>query len=1087
MIPQITIDRLLAVPIIDVIRDHMTLIKKGLNWQGSCPFHSEKSASFTVFPARNNYKCFGCGATGNGISFVMAKENRSFPEACKLIGSKHNISVTDKELTPEEQERHDTRESLYVANTMAGEYFETCLADVSNKAVLDYALSRWSAETIKTFKIGFAVDSWEGLINHAKSKGIKPEILLAAGLISESTRTPGKLFDFFKNRLIIPIMNRTNQIIGFTGRSMSGDQAKYMNTRETEIYHKGSLLYGINFAYPSIKLNDNVYLVEGNADVIKMHELGILNTVGICSTSFTRGQLDSLTEICSTITIIPDSDPAGKKSIDRSAKMILDYGMSCQIIELPVGAPILNPEGKLIGNEKIDADSYFTDTEQFNEYAKVNIVDYIISKAVRFAALPGTPANKLRAVNEISDLIYQMDAGSHEMYIQQVSKLIPTKKIWNDRLKELVKEGTPEVEKEVKEAKQDRIPQHVSLVDWEKYGFYQNDNCYYFRTQKGVERGCNFTLVPLFHIESVLDAKRIFRITNEFGITRVIELPQNSLISLGRFKEAIESLGNFLWEMTDTELNKLKRYLYQETRSCKEIKQLGWHKEGFYSWGNGIYNGTFTKIDEYGIVTHEEVNYYLPAFSSIWEKELQLYMSERQFMHRETNTITLKDYSAKLITVFGSNAMVALCFYFASLFRDVIIRKVNFFPILDLFGPKGAGKTELAVSIMSFFGKMGKGPNINNTSKAALADHVSQLCNACAHIDEYKNSIELDKIEFLKGLWDGTGRTRMNMDKDKKKETTAVDCGVILSGQEMPTQDIALFSRLIYLTFNVYEYDDQAKKDFNELKEIEKSGNTHITNQILSLRGLFIKNFNASYDQVSQDFQAAIGKTVIEDRIFRNWLLVIATYHAIMGEIEVAFDYKSLVALSAAQIIIQNAETKKSSEISSFWQIVQFLASDGLIHDGIDYRIEMVHEIKTEGMEIKRVYPVATSLIFIQFSRIFQLYRKHGKMASEKILPIDSIQHYLNHDPRFLGKKRQRFRFFDKTASIEGIWTTKPEWASVFEYKDLGIDLSTATLISDMDKGGIEQIVTLPEPKAGRPPTLAEGDEYTQQTLGDKF
>ncbi|TSA37797.1 MAG: toprim domain-containing protein [Porphyromonadaceae bacterium] len=998
-----------------------------------------------MFPAKNNYKCFGCGAHGNAISFVKAKENRTFPEACKLIGDKHNIKVIDKELTPEEQARHDHLESLYLVNKVAGDYFQSCLVDPINQTVMDYALSRWTKETIETFQIGLAENSWDGFMNYAIEKGHKPEILLAAGLLSESTKTPGKLFNFFKNRLIIPIMSRTNQIVGFTGRTMDGNKTKYMNTRETEIYKKGSLLFGMNFAYPSIKLEQNVYLVEGNADVIKLHQLGILNTVGICSTSFTLGQLDSLKDICSTITIIPDSDQAGEQSIDRSAKMIMDAGISCQIVKLPLGEEMTDEKGK-VTHAKLDADSYFQTTEQFEKYSSENIIDYIISKAMRFCEKPRTPANKLRAVNEISDLIYQMGTGSHEMYIQLVSKLIPTKKIWLDRLKELVKEGTPEVDKEVKEAKQDRIPQHVSLVDWEKYGFYQNDNCYYFRTQKGVERGCNFTLEPLFHIESVTDAKRIFRITNEFKITRVIELPQNSLISLGRFKEAIESLGNFLWEMSDTELNKLKRYLYQETKSCIEIKQLGWHKDGFYAWGNGIFNEEFTKIDEYGIVSHAEVNYYLPAFSSIWEKELSHYQAERQFMHRDKNTITLQDYSARLITVFGDNAMVALCFYFASLFRDVIIGKLNCFPILDLFGPKGAGKTELAVSIMSFFGKMGKGPNINNTSKAALADHVSQLCNACAHIDEYKNSIELDKIEFLKGLWDGTGRTRMNMDKDKKKETTAVDCGVILSGQEMPTQDIALFSRLIYLTFNVYEYNDQAKQDFNNLKEIEKLGNTHITNEILALRTIFSKNFNASYDQASKDFQLAIGSAVIEDRIFKNWLIVIATYHAIQSEIEVAFDYKQLVKLSAIQVQIQNAETKKSSEISSFWQIVQFLASDGLIHDGIDYRIEMVHEIKTEGMASKREYSVATSLIFIQFSRIFQLYRKHGKMANEKILPIDSIQHYLSHDPRFLGKKRQRFRFLDKTASIEGIWRSKPEWASVFEYKDLGIDLSTDTI-----------------------------------------
>ncbi|MFA5816654.1 MAG: CHC2 zinc finger domain-containing protein [Bacteroidales bacterium] len=873
MIPEPIIDQINNLPIVDVLKDYMSLKKLGVNYEGCCPFHTEKTPSFKVFTSENNYKCFGCGAHGNGITFVMEHEKLPFPEACKEIGKAHNIKVPEHELTEKEQEVINHKESLYVVNSFAGAYFKASLGKPENKSVLDYALSRWTEETIQKFEIGFAPDNWQGLLDFARGSGMKTEILMEAGLIKE----------------------------------------------------------------------------------------------------------------------------------------------------------------------KQDADSFFTDAAHFEKYSNENIQDYIISKARRWSLLPKTPENTRRAIDEISDLIVKMDQGSHDLYIDQVSRLIKPKKSWQDKIKELTKEDAPVI---VKQEETDRIPEHVSLVDWQKYGFYEDKNCYFFRTVKGnIERGCNFTLVPLFHIESTQNAKRIFRITNEYGITRVIEIAQRDLISLGSFKVCVESLGNFLWEVSDTELNKLKRYLYQETKSCLEVTQLGWHKDGFYSWGNGIFNGSFTKVDDNGIATHGEVNYYLPAFSQIWAKELQHYISERQFLHRDGNTITLKDYSQKLITVFGTNASVALCFYFASLFRDVIIRKFNFFPILDLFGPKGAGKTELAVSIMSFFGKMGKGPNINNTSKAALADHVSQLCNACAHIDEYKNSIDLDKIEFLKGLWDGTGRTRMNMDKDKKKETTAVDCAVILSGQEMPTADIALFSRLIYLTFSKYEYDDQAKKEFNELKAIEKFGNTHITNQILSHRKHFIDNYNDSYDQVSKDLNRAIGEVVIEDRIFRNWLLVLSTYHAIKDKIDVSFTYEGLITLSATQIQVQNRETKKSNEISTFWSIVEYLASDGLIHDGIDFKVDKLPGIKTDEMKSARIFPELTNVIYIQMSRIFQLYRKHGKQSGEKILPLDSIIYYLKNDKRFLGITRKRFRFLDTTFGPAGEWKSKPEHAYCFLYDELGVSL----------------------------------------------
>ncbi len=1033
MIPQSTIDQLISIPIQEVIGKYTTLKKNGTTWEACCPFHDEKSPSFKVFQKTNTYKCFGCGAGGNSIAFIMAKEGITFPEACRSLASGHGIIMKEEEQSNEQKAAHLHAESLYVVNSLAASYFTAQLNDPANKPVMDYALSRWTEETIKLFEIGFAPDSWDGLLNFAKGSGIKNEILLAAGLISERSNSPGKLFDYFRNRLIIPIHDKYNHILGFTGRSMSDDKAKYLNTRTTEIYQKGSLLFGLNFARQSIKSNDNAYLVEGNADVIKLHQFGVTNTIGICSTSFTRGQLDSLRDICASITIIPDSDPAGVKSVDRSAKLIIDAGMNCNVLELPFDK-----------DTKIDADSFFTDIEQFNQYVQKNITDYIINKAVKYSKLPSTPANKIRAINEISDLIFKMDPSSHDVYIDQVSRLIKPKKTWTEKLKELVKDATPEV---VKEDKFDTIPDHVSLSAWQKYGFYEDKNCYFFRTQKGIERGCNFTLVPLFHIESVSNSKRIFRITNEYGITRVIELPINALISIGRFKEAIESLGNFLWEMSDTELNKLKRYLYQETKSCLEVTQLGWHKDGFYSWGNGIFNGTFTNVDENGIASHDSKNYYLPAFSQIWAGEVNLYVSERQFVHREGNTITLKDYSQRLISVFDKNASIALCFYFASLFRDIIIRKFNFFPILNLFGPKGAGKTELAVSIMSFFGKFGKGPNINNTSKAALADHVSQLCNACAHIDEYKNSIDFDKIEFLKGMWDGTGRTRMNMEKDKKKETTAVDCAVILSGQEMPTADIALFSRLVYLTFTKYEYTDEEKIAFNQLKEIEKLGNTHITNQILSLRKTFTQNFNNSVETVAKDLVDSIGKIVIEDRIFKNWLVILATFHAIKNHIDVSFTYEELIALAATQILIQNKETKKGNEVSIFWEMVHYLAADGFIHDGIDFKVTRLKTLKTDLREGD--LPKETNILFIQMSRIFYLYKKHGRASGENILPLGSIQYYLENDKRYLGKTRVRFKFLDTTLSPAGEWKSKAEQAFCFNYDDLDVSLDENTTDED--------------------------------------
>lgn len=1076
MIPESVIDRIKDLPIYDVLKDHIALKKKGANYVGCCPFHSEKTPSLTVFPKKNNFKCYGCNEQGNAISFIEKLKNLTFPEAIELIGKENLIDVPHKELTPKEQIIVDQKTLLRKAIEFAKDYFIESINKPENAKAYEYALTRWSKETIEKFQIGFAPKSWDDLLILAKQSGITEKTLMDASLISEKSQKTGEYFNFFNNRLMIPLMDSRGKTVGFTGRTISDESPKYFNSRGTELYKKGNLLFGLNLATQAIKYHDHAYLVEGNADVIKLHQINIPNTVGSCGTAFTRDQCVLLKAICSSVTIIPDNDQAGIAAADVTAKMILSEGMSCNILYLPKGAPIINAAKETTGYSKVDADSFFKTTAHFEAFAKNNSQDFIIAKTNRWAEMAPTANNKKRAIDEISDMVHLMGSDSHELYIELVSKIIKPKKAWTDRLSQLKKDDIPEV---IKEKPADKIPDNVSLVDWEKYGFYASHNCYYFRTQRGIERGCNFTLEPLFHIESVTDAKRIFRITNEFNISRVIELPQDAIISLGKFKVAIESLGNFLWEMGDVELNKLKRYLYQETRSALIITQLGWHKDGFYSWSNGIYNGTFSKIDEEGIVSHDEIYYYLPAHSSIWAKELKHYVSERQFMHRSDNTISLRDYSSKLIVVFGENASVALCFYFASLFRDILFKRFNFFPILNLFGPKGAGKTELAISIMSFFGKLGKGPNINSTTKAALADHVSQLCNACAHIDEYSNSIELDKIEFLKGLWDGVGRTRMAMDKDKKKETTMVECGVILSGQEMPTADIALFSRLIYLTFSKVEYDDQEKLEFDELKAIELKGNTHITNEILSLRKLFQANFSDSYTQAALDFNVALGDAIIEDRIFKNWLVPIATFHAISSAITIAFTYKELITICAEQIKIQNGGTKQSNEVSTFWEVVKYLASDGLIFDNIDYKIQYVDSIKTDEMSAAKEFEESTAVLFIQMSRVKHLYRKHGKQMGLKVMPLESMDYYLKHDKRYLGKKRARFNFLDTTMSIEGQWTNRPEWALCFEYKPLGIDLSSSKITEEIE----DDSVVLPTSNPNPAPAVPFG--YQQKTIYD--
>lgn len=463
----------------------------------------------------------------------------------------------------------------------------------------------------------------------------------------------------------------------------------------------------------------------------------------------------------------------------------------------------------------------------------------------------------------------------------------------------------------------------------------------------------------------------------------------------------------------EEQLTRLKQFLYKATETAEPVTQLGWQDKGFFAFGNGIFDGLhWHEVDEFGIVRlGDQGNFYLPAFSSIYEKQKSLYQFERSFVHRNLGAVTLRQYAEQLTDVFGDNAKVGLSFLLAALFRDVVTAQTKSFPILNLFGPKGSGKSELGHSLMSFFIIENTPPNIQNSTLPALADAVAQCANALVHIDEFKNTIDIDKREFLKGLWDGTGRNRMNMDKDKKREVTRVDSAIILSGQEMATADIALFSRFIFLRYNKSEFTSQAKAKFQQLKDVRKLGCSHLTLEILRHRSLFEAEFAHSYNRVRQDLITALNGAIVEDRISNNWAAAVAAFHCLQDRLDLPFTYQELLAIAAKGIIEQNGETKRNNEIATFWDIVNYLREDGQIAMASDYRVETVQRLKVDNSSSEMEFDAPKKILYLRYKRIFELYQIHGKKIGEALLPKSSLPYYMEHSPAYLGKKRScRFK-----------------------------------------------------------------------------
>mgnify|MGYP002560508301 FL=1 len=340
MIDQATIQKIFdAADIYEVVSDFVSLKKRGVNYLGLCPFHNEKTGSFTVSPAKGIYKCFGCGKGGNAVNFIMEHEQMSYVEALKYLAEKYHIPVEEKELTEEQRKEQTERESMLIVSAYANEYFQYQLwnTDEGRSVGLSYLRQRGiSDEMIRKFGLGYNPEAWGAFTKAAQEKGYKKEFLVKTGLTIENDRG---LFDRFRSRVMFPVQDLAGKIIAFGGRTMTADKkiSKYLNSPESEIYHKSKTLYGIYFAKKSIVQQDRCILVEGYTDVISFHAKGIENVVASSGTSLTIEQIRLIRRLTPNVTIIYDGDAAGIKASLRGIDLVLEEGLNVRVLLLPDG------------------------------------------------------------------------------------------------------------------------------------------------------------------------------------------------------------------------------------------------------------------------------------------------------------------------------------------------------------------------------------------------------------------------------------------------------------------------------------------------------------------------------------------------------------------------------------------------------------------------------------------------------------------------------------------------------------------------------------------------------------------------------
>lgn len=404
--------------ITEVIQDFITLKKRGVNYLGLCPFHNEKTPSFTVSPAKGIFKCFGCGKGGNAISFIMEHEHLPYQEAIKYLAQKYNIEIVEKELSSDEIAKQNERESMLVLSDFAQKYFSKTLweTDEGMEIGLSYLKERGYRETtVEKFQLGYSPEERDAFTRFAQKNNFKNSYLLKTGL---SIQRNDKVFDRFSGRIIFPIHSLSGKVIGFGGRTLKQDSntAKYLNSPESEIYHKSKNVYGLFLAKRSITQMNKCYLVEGYTDVISLNQAGIENVVASSGTALTSDQIRLIKRFTQNITILFDGDEAGIKASLRGIDLILEEGMNVKVLLFPDG-------------EDPDSFSRKHNPENLNKYLEENEMDFVLFKTrLLLEESKNDPIKRATLINDIVKSIAVIpNRINRSVYIRECSNIIGIK------------------------------------------------------------------------------------------------------------------------------------------------------------------------------------------------------------------------------------------------------------------------------------------------------------------------------------------------------------------------------------------------------------------------------------------------------------------------------------------------------------------------------------------------------------------------------------------------------------------------------------------------------------------------------------
>lgn len=572
-----------------------------------------------------------------------------------------------------------------------------------------------------------------------------------------------------------------------------------------------------------------------------------------------------------------------------------------------------------------------------------------------------------------------------------------------------------------KPTQEDLLPDGANVDDWKTYGFWEQSGVYWSLTPQGHTREVtNFTMQILYHMKRSKDeAFKIIKIKNDFGFESIIYLNTDDFISVGTFRKAIMRFGRYLFKGNDVDLMKLQDKLLREEKSTKEVMQLGYDKkENIWFFSNGLCEqktGDFFKVDEYGICEFQENNYFIPANSKIYSDDYESFENEKRFVYLKSD-VNFHEWADTFCKVFPAKGWMGIVFWFGSVHRDIIFEHIRRFPILNLYGQKGTGKGAMAESLLRLFGNGQYQLMLGGASTVkGFMRKLAQYSNSIVWLDEYKNNLDKKNIESLKNIYDGIGYERAKNDLTNQTRTTPVNSTVILSGQEMPTIEPALFTRVIMLQFDKLDLNDEKKDLYRKLQEMEKKGISFLTIEAVKHRDHVKKKFPQYLKEESKYLVESTKKYAshFEERVIVNYASMIALCKIMSECMSLPFTFIDYRSWCLDQIVSQSLILSGSDDASKFWEIVEQLFARGIIRDGFEFMLK-------DGS------------IFIRINIVYGEYAKELRQRSDpNILAKSTLENYLQSD-RSIFKNKLKKHF---SGSHEYVWCYE------FDYSKLGISL----------------------------------------------